>query len=337
MSAVRASVEVELEPAQVFDIVVEELGLAGIQLDEGRALAWEPGRRILLDWQDTDWEPHETTEVELRFEPIGGGTRVSLGCCGWERVLGDRGSELAGWFAGEALAPLLGAISPARYGDWLTDRRARRPSGLQARGAYADPLYHYPNFAVIHEQLELAADDLLLEVGCGGGAFLRKALESGCRAKAVDHSPDMVRLARATNRDAVAAGRLEVAEASADRLPFADGSFTCAVMTGVLGFLPDAVGALAEIRRVLAPGGRFVALGSDPALRGTPAAPEPMASRLRFYEDDELERLGRDAGFTEVRVARFSLEQHAREAGIPEEHVALFAAPGAPFLLARKR
>ncbi|HEY2936624.1 MAG TPA: methyltransferase domain-containing protein, partial [Gaiellaceae bacterium] len=300
MSAVRSSVEVELEPAQVFDIVVEELGLAGIQLDEGRALAWEPGCRILLDWQDTDWEPHETTEVELRFEPIDGGTRVSLECRGWERVLGDRGSELAGWFAGEALAPLLEAISPARYGDWLTDRRARRPSGLQARGVYADPLYHYPNFAVIHEQLELAADDLLLEVGCGGGAFLRKALESGCRVKAVDHSPDMVRLARATNRDAVAAGRLEVVEASADRLPFADGSFTCAVMTGVLGFLPDAVGALAEIRRVLAPGGRFVALGSDPALRGTPAAPEPMASRLRFYEDDELERLGRDAGFTEV-------------------------------------
>jgi len=336
VSAFRASVEVELEPAQVFDIVVRELELVGIGLDEGRALAWEPGR-ILLDWRHTDWEPHETTEVELRFEPIEGGTRVALECSSWGRVLGDGGAELAGWFAGEALAPLLRAISPGRYGDWLTDRRARRPSGLQARGVYADPLYHYPNFAVIHEQLGLTAEDVLLEVGCGGGAFLRMVLESACRAKAVDHSPDMVRLARETNRDAVAEGRLEVVEASADRLPFPDGSFTCAAMTGVLGFLPDAVAALAEIRRVLAPGGRFVALGSDPALRGTPAAPEPMASRLRFYDDGELGGLGRNAGFDEVRVERFSLEQHAREAGVPQEHVPLFAGPGTAFLLARKR
>ena len=245
-------------------------------------------------------------------------------------------SSLAGWFASEVAAPLLRAAAPQAIGDWITDRRARRPSGAGARTAYRDPVYHYPNFRVMLNELALTAEDYLLEVGCGGGAFLKLALQRGCRAAAVDHSPDMVRLAQEVNRDVVAEGRLDVREASGDALPFPDATFTCATMTGVLGFLPDPVATLAEIGRVLAPAGRLVVMGTDPELKGTPAAPEPMASRLRFYGSEALAELGLKAGFTEVQVVRRNLEPFAREAGVPEEHLPLFAGPGARFLLARR-
>ncbi len=159
----------------------------------------------------------------------------------WGRLVGD-GSELAGWFAHEVAAPLLQATGPTRFGDWLTDRRARRPSGRQARAIYRDPVYHRPNFRAILKALALTADDYLLEVGCGGGGvFLQDALRSGCKAAAVDHSLEMVTLAREVNRDAIMERRLEVLEAEADRLPYSDAMFTCAVMTGVFGFLPDPV------------------------------------------------------------------------------------------------
>src|SRR5437899_736868 len=85
---------------------------------------------------------------------------------------------------------------------------------------------------------------------------------------------------RCWNSESGAEGRLEIKLASAGQLPFPDATFTAADMTGVLGFLPDPLAAFREIHRVLRPGGRFVALGSDPALHGTPAAPEPIASRL---------------------------------------------------------
>jgi len=353
MATIRARIDVELAPAAAFDATVDELTLAlaktGIRFEPGPAgrivegtfvvgdvTAWLPGERISLRWHPADWNPDETTELDLRFEPRAGGATVVLEHRGWGRLVGEAG-EVAGWFADQAVAPLLRATAPRRFGDWLTDRRARRPSGAEARGVYRDPLYHIPNFRVILEELALAPSDVLLEVGCGGGALMKSALESGCRAAAVDHSPDMVRLAMDANRAAVADGRLTVQEASAERLPFPNAVFTCATMTGVLGFLPDPVAALAEIRRVLKPGGRFVGLGSDPELRGTPAAPEPMASRLRFYGDAELADLGRRAGFADVRVVRRDLEQFAREAGVPEEHLALFAGrdQGARFLLAR--
>jgi len=351
-TTVCVSIDIALAPMEAFDAFIEELATALAQggmgfeagpsgrvtegeIEVGRVVSWEPGKLVRLQWRLADWNAGEMTDVELRFEPIDGGTRVMLEHRGWGGLIGDP-NELAGWFAGEVAAPLLRATASTGFGNWLTDRRARRPSGAQARAVYRDPLYHYPNFHVILAELALTPEDFLVEVGCGGGALLKEALKSGCRAAAVDHSLDMVRLAQEVNHGAVAEGRLQVQQASADHLPFPDATFTCAAMTGVLGFLPDPVAALREIRRVLAEGGRLVVLGSDPALRGTPAAPEPMASRLRFYEDDEFRRLAEDAGFDEAQVVRRDLEPFARQAGVPEEHLALFAGAGASFLLARK-
>lgn len=351
-ATIRASIELALKPAAAFDALTDELtsslGRMGIRFEKGpngrvvegplvvgQVVAWEPGERMALQWRAAEWNADEITEIELRFVPVDDGTRVTFEHRGWGKLLGGP-DELAGWFAGEVVGSLLRAAAPKSFGDWITDRRTRRPSGAQARAFYRDPLYHYPNFRVILQELALTPADYLLEVGCGGGAFLKAALQSGCCAAAVDHSPDMVRLALEENRDAVAAGRLQIREARADSLPFPDEIFTCAAMTGVLGFLPDPVAALGEMRRVLGRGGRLVLMGSDPELKGTPAAPEPMASRLRFYDDKELAELGHKAGLEQVQVVRRSLEAFAREAGVPEEHLPLFAGAGGQFLLARK-
>jgi hypothetical protein len=57
---------------------------------------------------------------------------------------------------------------------------------------------------------------------------------------------------------------------------------------------------------------------------------------LRFYGDDELKQLALEAGFDEAKVVRRDLEPFARQAGVPQEHLGLFAGPVTPFLLARK-
>jgi SAM-dependent methyltransferase len=351
-TTISISIDIALAPTVAFDVFVEELAAALIQgrmsleagpngrvvqgdFEVGRVISWLPGELIRLQWRQASWHTEELTDVEMRLEPIDDGTRVTISHRGWGGLIGDPG-ELAGWFAGEVAAPLLQATAPIETGNWLTDRRARRPSGAQARAIYRDPLYHYPNFHVILAELALTSGDYLIEIGCGGGAFLKEALKSGCRASAIDHSPEMVRLAQEVNQDAVTEGRLNIQQASADHLPFPDATFTCAAMTGVLGFLPDPIAALREIRRVLGQGGRLVMLGSPPEMRGTIAAPEPAASRLHFYNDNELRQLALDAGFDSASVVRRNLEPFARQVGIPEEHLALFAGPGAPFLLARK-
>lgn len=357
MSAQRSlitSLDVALPPPEAFEAVLGELqdGLsrAGSTLEpgpQGRLLqqgevvgnvtAWEVGRRVAFEWHPAPWNREEKAIVELRFEGLSEGTRIIFEVRGWGGIFSDGTEDLSAWFGSGFLSPLVSAISPLALGSWLTDRRVRRPAGPLARKMYADPIFHWPNFLLILDRIGLQAADNLLEVGCGGGAFMHRALESGCRATAIDHSPEMVRLATEQNREAVATGTLTVLEAETDHLPVPADTFTCAVMTGVIGFLPDPVAALREIRRALRAGGRIAIFGGTAALKGTPAAPEPFASRIRFFEKAEFEQIGRDAGFVDVRVDEPNLESYARASHIPEEALSLFSGAGGALLLTGRR
>jgi SAM-dependent methyltransferase len=354
-TTLRVSAEVPLDSATAFsqfvDELAEALGRVGARLEPGprgsieeagtrvgRVRAWEAGRRIVLDWHPASWAPEERTEVEVRFEPVRNGTRVEVTHRGWGALLGGDPAEWSGWVASALVTPFLRAVMPSGFGDWVTDRRARRPSGPQARATYGDPIFHRPNFLLLLETIRLGPDDRLLEVGCGGGAFLQEALASGCRATALDHSPEMVRLASELNRDAVREGRLVVLESDASRLPVPDRAFTVALTTGVFGFLPRPLEALREMHRALVPGGRLAVFTGTKELVGTPACPEPMASRIHFYEDGDLADLARTAGFEGVEVRRPEMRAYAVAAHIPEEALGLFTGGGgAQLLLGRAR
>jgi ubiquinone/menaquinone biosynthesis C-methylase UbiE len=182
------------------------------------------------------------------------------------------------------------------FDDWLTDRVARRPAGPRARAVYgADGVHDFARQAIL-DAIALTSGDHLLEVGCGGGLLLRDALASGARATGVDHSEEMVELARERAPGA------EVVLADAVHLQFAGDTFSAAAMSVVFFFLDQPVVALAECRRVLRPEGRLAVFTTGPELRGTPAAPEPIASRGHFHEDTELAELARTADLRDVTV-----------------------------------
>lgn len=204
------------------------------------------------------------------------------------RALGLGEEDLAAWRDS--------GLADDAFDDWLTDRVARRPSGSRARAVYgAEDVHDFARRAILLA-LALGPDDHLLEIGCGGGLLLREAVAAKARATGLDHSPEMVDLARARAPGArVVLGR-------AEHLPFAEDTFDAVAMSVVFVFLADPVGVLRECRRVLGGGGRLALYTTAPELRGTRAAPEPIASRGHFYTDDQLAALARRAELREVVV-----------------------------------
>jgi len=299
----------------------------------GVVTAWEVGKEIAIRWQAMPWGGSTEGTVRVHFGEDGTGCRVSWSLERWAGLFGDSPAALADWAAADLLPSVLARLVPEAVGDWFTDRKARRPGGAQARAIYRDPTFHWPNFWLILDRTRLTREDRLLEVGCGGGAFLHQALESGCTATGVDHSPQMVDLAREVNTDEIRSGRVKVLRGDAGRLPVGSGEFTCCVSTGAIGFFPDTLAALKEMYRALAPGGRLAVYAGTAAMKGTPAAPEPVASRVRFFERSELADLARRAGFSGVRVEEPDIESFARKAGVPEEAMPLFRGTGGSLLL----
>jgi ubiquinone/menaquinone biosynthesis C-methylase UbiE len=159
----------------------------------------------------------------------------------------------------------------------------------------ADDVHDFARAAILGA-LALGPGDRLLDVGCGGGLLLRDALAAGAAATGLDHSEEMVGLA------GVRAPGAAVVLGDAEALPFPDAAFTALAMSVVFFFLPRPVDALRECHRVLAPGGRLAVYTTAPELRGTPAAPEPLAGRGFFHADEALAGFARDAGFDAVAV-----------------------------------
>ena len=90
----------------------------------------------------------------------------------------------------------------------------------------------------------------VLEVGCGTGLVLERVARFARSARGVDLSPGMLAKARARG--------LAVQDASATDLPFSDDSFDVAYSFKVLAHVPEIDAALAEMVRVVRPGGHVV-------------------------------------------------------------------------------
>ncbi|PZS37897.1 MAG: SAM-dependent methyltransferase, partial [Pseudonocardiales bacterium] len=99
--------------------------------------------------------------------------------------------------------------------------------------------------------------DRVVDVGCGPGTAVREAGRRGARVVGVDPAPVMLRLARTLTPDRAA---LTWVEGAAEDLRERDGSATVVWTLAAVHHWKDVTAGLAEIKRVLAPGGRFLAI-----------------------------------------------------------------------------
>jgi hypothetical protein len=98
---------------------------AGDVYEVGDVRAWEPGRRLVFAWRGRAFAPGEETVVEVRFERVAAGTRVTLEHRGWEALRADHPARHG--LTGGAFASMIGLW----WGDQLTMLRARAAGGAR--------------------------------------------------------------------------------------------------------------------------------------------------------------------------------------------------------------
>jgi len=107
----------------------------------------------------------------------------------------------------------------------------------------------------------LAGAERVLDVGCGEGQISRLAAAAGSAAVGIDPTGAQLEAARSRG------GGAWYLRARAGKLPFASGSFDAVVACLVFEHIADVDGAIAEVSRVLEPGGRFVFFLNHPLLQ----------------------------------------------------------------------
>ena len=150
--------------------------------------------------------------------------------------------------------------------------------------------------------LDIQEGRTMLDIGCGGGATLRRLLKrsKGGMVYGIDISEESVVKARKVNA-AVLDKQVFVTQGSAEKLPYEDWKFDLVTAVETIYFWPNLPQCLQKVRRVLKPGGRFAVMVE---VADENSKWVTLVEGMKAYSPEQLKNLLADAGFVEIEVHR---------------------------------
>lgn len=204
----------------------------------------------------------------------------------------------------------VGLITRHGHAEGMTDsgleRQFRKPEGEDGRTVLERMNEHHaPLWDFCLDGMPKAFDGSVLDIGCGGGGFLRRLSRRYPYAMlfGADISEEALAMTAEVNTDLIGDGGLELRRASVDDLPFGDGSFDMVTAMETYFFWPDFASGIGEIARVMSPGG-VLAIGSELRYDGSnDGHVDKMCQTygMRILRDEEIVRTLEENGFS-VRV-----------------------------------
>lgn len=152
------------------------------------------------------------------------------------------------------------------------------------------------------KHLDINPDDIILDVGCGGGININRMSKKAKKVYGVDYSIESVKLSREVNRQEISDGKVEVVKGDVQNLPFDDESFDIVTAFETVYFWPNIEKCFGEVKRVLKPGGIFlIGLESNGSDNMIMKLSEKFIDMI-VYNDEELTEFLKNNDYTKITV-----------------------------------
>ena len=152
------------------------------------------------------------------------------------------------------------------------------------------------------KHLNIKEDEVILDVGCGGGININRMASQAKKVYGVDYSIESVKVSREVNEDYIKQGKVEVIEGDVQNLPFEDDTFDIVTAFETVYFWPNIEKSFGEVKRVLKPGGIFlIGLESNGSDNIVMKVSEKLID-MTVYNDEEITTFLNNNDYSEVTV-----------------------------------
>lgn len=162
--------------------------------------------------------------------------------------------------------------------------------------------------AAYYRYRDLGPTDRVLDLGCGTGESTREVVGEDREVHGLDLSPSQVGLTR--HKSDLCDASFVVGDAMG--LPYRDDTFDAVSSVGSLQHVPDVTEALAEAHRVTVPGGQLFVVG--PKRPDSRVGGRIADALMHFMRPAEMERLAREAGWSDIETHLVPMDYLARTA-----------------------
>lgn len=185
--------------------------------------------------------------------------------------------------------------------------QCRKPTG-EAGKMVADEMNinHYELTSWGLEKIDIKPESIILDIGCGGGRTVNRLALLAPEGKVfgIDYSNDCVNWSIEFNKKLIDSGKVEIQNASVEKIPFEENKFDLAVAVETIYFWPNLIENFSEIKRVLKPSGRIMIINEMYSNSNFKDINDEYvkAGNLKIQTPEELENLLKKAGYVNIQT-----------------------------------
>ena len=152
--------------------------------------------------------------------------------------------------------------------------------------------------------IEIAENNICLDIGCGGGANVKKLLEKSPHGKVtgIDYSEISVEKSQKINKAEISNKRCKILQGNVMELPFENETFDVITAFETIYFWPDISGAFKQVYRVLKNTGTFMICNESNGENPKEEKWTKMIQGMKIYNSEQVKKSLEDDGFTDIKI-----------------------------------